>query len=255
MHFTFSYIKHYFGSIKLHGVHSPFVFDLEMKCFKDKTNYLEYKQLEIYNKILLENKETILLTDLSQSAHISKNNTQKVADIDKQTSISKKKQRLLFRLTNYLNFKNTLVLGSSLSKATVALAINNKNRVTTVEGCKLTAAFAENTLKKIGCPEVFVISDTFENILNQPFNFMPDCVYIKENQTKEDILNYFYKLLPLVHNDSVLIFNDIYHSKEITKAWIEIAAHQKVTASIDTFYWGLVFFRKEQEKQSFTIRL
>lgn len=226
-----------------------------MKCFKDKTIYPEYKQLETYNNIFLENKNTISVTDFGQGSRVFKNNTRKIADIAKHAGISKKRQRLLLRLANYLNFKNTLELGTSLGKSTIALAINNKNRVTTVEGCKMTAAFAKNALKKIGCPKVLVISDSFENVLNQPLNFIPDCVYIDGNHNKEDTLNYFEKLLPLVHNDTVLIFDDIYWSKEMTTAWNEIAVHPKVTVSIDTFYWGLVFFRKEQEKESFTIRL
>lgn len=255
MYLIYSFIKHYFRSIKLHGVHSPFVFQLETNCFKDKTIYREYKQLENYNKILSENKGTITVTDFGQGSRVFKNNTRKIADIAKHAGISKKRQRLLFRLANYLKFENTLELGTSLGKATVALAINNQNQVTTVEGCKNTAAVAKSALKKIGCLEVSVIYDTFENVLNQPLGFTPDCVYIDGNHNKEDTLNYFEKLLPWVHNDTVLIFDDIYWSKEMTAAWKDIAAHHKVTVSIDTFYWGLVFFRKEQEKESFTIRL
>jgi hypothetical protein len=38
-------------------------------------------------------------------------------------------------------------------------------------------------------------------------------------------------------------------------AWEEIKTHPEVRVSIDTFFLGLVFFRKEQVKQHFTIRL
>ncbi len=248
-----SFIKFFFRSIKLHGVHSPFVFQLETKCFKDKTNYPEYKQLETYNNILSENKKTITVTDFGQGSRIFKNNTRKIADIAKHAGISKKRQRLLFRMANYLQFKNTLELGTSLGKATVALAINKQNKVRTVEGCQNTAAVAKSTLKEIGCPDVTILNDSFEKVLDEPLIFKPDCIYIDGNHNKEDTLKYFHKLLPQVHNDTVLIFDDIYWSKDMTKAWKEIADHPKVTVSIDTFYWGLIFFRKEQEKQSFTI--
>lgn len=248
-----SFIKFFFRSIKLHGVHSPFVFQLDTKCFKDKTNYPEYKQLETYNNILSENKKTITVTDFGQGSRIFKNNTRKIADIAKHAGISKKRQRLLFRMANYLQFKNTLELGTSLGKATVALAINKQNQVTTIEGCQNTAVVAKSTLKEIGITDVSILNDTFEKVLNEPLSFIPDCIYIDGNHNKEDTLNYFHKLLHQVHNDTVLIFDDIYWSKDMTKAWKEIADHPKVTVSIDTFYWGLIFFRKEQEKQSFTI--
>ena len=58
-----------------------------------------------------------------------------------------------------------------------------------------------------------------------------------------------------VHNDSVIIFDDIYWSKDMTDAWWQIIANEKVTLSIDTFQWGMVFFRKEQPKQHFVIRI
>jgi len=39
------------------------------------------------------------------------------------------------------------------------------------------------------------------------------------------------------------------------KAWNEIKNHKAVTLTIDLFYVGIVFFRKEnKQKQHFTIR-
>jgi predicted O-methyltransferase YrrM len=83
----------------------------------------------------------------------------------------------------------------------------------------------------------------------------PDLIYFDGNHQKEATLHYFEKLLPLAHNDSVFIFDDIHWSGEMEEAWEQIKAHPRVRVSIDTFYWGLVFFRKEQEKEHFTIRL
>jgi hypothetical protein len=39
------------------------------------------------------------------------------------------------------------------------------------------------------------------------------------------------------------------------ETWGIIKKHPKVTITIDTFQWGLVFFRKEQEKEHFVIRV
>ncbi|HET8753957.1 MAG TPA: class I SAM-dependent methyltransferase, partial [Salinimicrobium sp.] len=72
---------------------------------------------------------------------------------------------------------------------------------------------------------------------------------------KEATLNYFEKLLPLAHNDSVFIFDDIHWSAEMEEAWEIIKEHPSVKISIDTFQWGIVFFRKEQEKEHFWIRM
>lgn len=82
-----------------------------------------------------------------------------------------------------------------------------------------------------------------------------DLIYFDGNHQKEATLNYFNKLLPLAHNNSVFIFDDIHWSKGMEEAWEEIKAHPRVRVSIDSFFWGLIFFREEQEKEHFTLRL
>ena len=62
-------------------------------------------------------------------------------------------------------------------------------------------------------------------------------------------------LLPTAHNDSLFIFDDIYWSKGMTEAWEIIKEHPQVTVTVDLFNWGLVFFRKEQAKEHFKIRV
>ncbi len=54
------------------------------------------------------------------------------------------------------------------------------------------------------------------------------------------------------HNNSILFINDIYKNKRI---WEELIQQQKIKVSINMFYCGIVFFRKEQEKQHFKIRI
>ncbi|MFD1079748.1 O-methyltransferase, partial [Longispora fulva] len=79
--------------------------------------------------------------------------------------------------------------------------------------------------------------------------------YFDGNHQKKATLEYFEKLFPTAHNDSVFIFDDIHWSKEMEEAWEEIKAHPAVRVTIDTFSWGFVFFRREQEKEHFTIRV
>jgi hypothetical protein len=38
------------------------------------------------------------------------------------------------------------------------------------------------------------------------------------------------------------------------EAWEIIKSHPKVTVTIDTFQWGIIFFRQEQAKEYFVIR-
>nr|WP_299341051.1 hypothetical protein [Allomuricauda sp.] len=58
-----------------------------------------------------------------------------------------------------------------------------------------------------------------------------------------------------LHNDSMVIFNGIHLSRESSHNWSQVVELKKITASIDLYYCGLVFLRKEQVKQHFRIRI
>lgn len=79
-------------------------------------------------------------------------------------------------------------------------------------------------------------------------------VYINTSK-KATALHYFEQLLPSVKNDSVWIFTNIHSCREMEAAWHSIIKHDMVTVTIDTFYFGFVFFRREQGREHFTIRL
>ena len=68
-------------------------------------------------------------------------------------------------------------------------------------------------------------------------------------------MDYFEILLPTITNETIWIFDDLHWSKDMEESWEIIKIHPKVTVTIDTFQWGLVFFRKEQEKEHFVIRV
>ena len=80
-----------------------------------------------------------------------------------------------------------------------------------------------------------------------------DFVFFDGNHKKKPTLSYFKQCLEVAHEDSIFIFDDIYWSTEMTEAWQEIKKHPKVTLSIDCFEMGIVFFKKEQAKEHFTV--
>lgn len=55
-----------------------------------------------------------------------------------------------------------------------------------------------------------------------------------------------------IHNDSLIIIQDL--RKQLGE-WKKAIAHPKITVSMDCFSLGILFVRKEQVKEHFTIRL
>jgi hypothetical protein len=58
-----------------------------------------------------------------------------------------------------------------------------------------------------------------------------------------------------LHNDSLIIFNDIYKNSKSCAYWSNFIKWKEVSVSIDMFYCGAIFIREEQQKEHFTIRI
>lgn len=94
---------------------------------------------------------------------------------------------------------------------------------------------------------IWEVNDTS---VEKPFTETFDLVSFPQPDLKN-----FEQLLPTLTNDSVWVFFKIHSNSENEKTWKEIKNHEKVTVTVDTFRLGLVFFRKEQRKEHFTIRV
>lgn len=263
-----SYLKFLWHSKNEHGVHSPFVFNLVTKCFYDRTKYPEYTILKQYRNALFQNKNTIEVTDFGAGSRVFKSNIREISAIAKNAGISKKRAALLFRLVRYFQPNSILEIGTSLGLATSALALgiraageqsgaDSKVKITTLEGCPNTAKVAQEQFVKFGFDAINSQVTEFSSYLKSSDfqNTTFDFIYFDGNHSKEATLAYFNLLLPSAINNSVWIFDDIHWSKEMEDAWDIIQKHPKVTVTLDTFQWGFVFFRKEQEKEHFTIRI
>ncbi len=255
-HLITSYFSFLSKATNQHGVHSPFVYNLVTKCFYDTTKFENYQTLKEYRKTLYNNSQKIAVTDFGAGSKVFKTNERSIQQIAKNAGITSKRAKLLFRISKYFQFEKSLELGTSLGMATAALAMGNKNgQVTSLEGCPETAKMASNMLQTFQVSNIKIKTTEFSSYLNQIQNEKFDCIYFDGNHQKAPTLSYFESLLNTTHNDTVWIFDDIHWSKEMTEAWEIIKAHPKVTVTIDTFYWGFVFFRREQRKENFRIRL
>ncbi len=58
-----------------------------------------------------------------------------------------------------------------------------------------------------------------------------------------------------IDNDSMLLVKGIYKSKSNTKDWIAVKNLEHVTVTLDLYHCGIAFFRKEQAKEHFKIRI
>jgi predicted O-methyltransferase YrrM len=160
-------------------------------------------------------------------------------------------------LVNRFQPEEVLELGTSLGISSAYLAsANSKIKVITIEGCKEIAEKAKENFKKLGLQNIEQHLGNFDDVLPQLLSEKKkiDFVFFDGNHRKEPTLNYFKQCLAHAHEGSIFIFDDIYWSSEMKEAWNEIKMNERVTVTLDLFFMGIVFFRKEQVKQHFIIR-
>lgn len=240
----------------LNSIHSPFVFDLASQIIQSYDQYYCFISIERERQKLLKNKKSIEIEDYGAGSKKFKSNLRIISDIAKTSLKPPRQAQFLYKLINHLEYKNIIELGTSLGITSAYLASSNSNiKVVTIEGSKAISEIAQNTFNELNIKNIKLINNTFDKALPLELNNKIDCFFIDGNHTKEATLRYFEQFLPFSHNNSVIIFDDIYWSKEMTEAWETIKKHPTTQISIDLFHLGLIFFRKEQPKQHFKIKL
>lgn len=249
--FLFKYLKYLLSAKTAHGIHSPFVFELYNAVINKKSNYYIFEKIEHLRKKLLISQKEIDVTDLGTG----KSGKRMVRDIAERSAKDKKYCALLFRLAYHFKPTTILELGTSLGISTAYLASSNLNsKVITIEGCPNTASEARKNFQSLDLQNIESITGNFDDVLCQLPIANCQLVFFDGNHKKEPTLKYFSQCLEFAHTHSVFVFDDIHWSDEMEEAWEEIKSHPKVTVSIDLFFMGLIFFRKEQAKEHFVVR-
>lgn len=242
-----------------HGIHSPFIYDFNCTILNDKTQYPEYKVVEKQRSQLFRNSNLIEIIDFGAGKGRSNYSThrRRVKDIAARSGISVKHGRLLHRIVRQYKPKVMLEMGTSLGISTMYQAsAAPHSRLLAMEGCASTAEFALTNLNAIGASDVQITMGNFDNVLPGLLEQtgVIDYAFVDGNHTRVATLNYFNQLVQHSDNDSVFIFHDIHWSADMEKAWEEIKKHERVIVTIDLFFMGLVFFRKELSRQHFILR-
>lgn len=200
---------------KGHGIHSPFVFKFVIDVLNDERLFYAF-----------ENIESIVNADFN----------------------NKKFNRLLFRITDYYQPKSILLIDEALGITTCYIALANTSA--TVYSHFL------HTEKDKKAKEVVTKckADNCHFVTSIDEKKQYDFVYV-DAQTETQLSTVLNQILPITHQQSFIIINNIHRSEELEAQWLHLQTNSAVTLTIDLFQIGLVFFRPENKiAQHFTIR-
>lgn len=255
--FVKDYLLHRLKAKNRHGLHSPFVYKLVDTVIYDYADSKVYQEIENIRKKLLVDNRMITITDLGAGSLLNNNKQKRVGDIAANALKQPKLAQLLYRLAAHFKPRNMIELGTCLGITTLYLQKAAPDaHVYTMEGCPQTAGVAKETFKQAGLDAVELITGNFDDNLPGVINNLDqlDFIFVDGNHQKDATLKYFEWCLPKVHEDTLLIFDDIYWSEGMKEAWAQIKAHPQVTVTVDLFWIGLVFFKSGRVKEDFLIR-
>ncbi|HEY9886178.1 MAG TPA: class I SAM-dependent methyltransferase [Vampirovibrionales bacterium] len=250
------YIKYLIRAFHLHGIHSPFVYQLNEEVFQERTPFYCFDEIESIRAKLVLTKKTIGVDDFGAGSKKSSKYNRRICDIAKTSIKRPKYSQLLYRLIYHFKPTTILELGTSLGISAAYMAkANPKAKVVSIEGASELSKVAEINCKKLSIDNLKLVSGNFDSTLEKELKSIGqlDFAFFDGNHKKEPTLNYFEHCLTYATEDSIFVFDDIYWSKEMTEAWKEIKKHPKVTITVDCFEMGVVFFKKEQAKEHFTV--
>lgn len=257
IHAAFSLIRFYIQADTYYRVHSPFVFQFIQTIIEDNRKYYIFDKVEALRIELNKNKTKIEVQDLGAGSKKSNNTIRSIQSIAKTAVSPSYQSEVLFKIAKEIKALYTIELGTSLGISAISLAgYSTKNQVHTLEGCRSILEVAKVNFEILKTGNIKTYLGHFDQTLPEVLKniHQVDLCYIDGNHAKEPTLKYFDMCLPHIHKQSVIIFDDIYWSKDMSEAWEIIKSNKKVKFTIDLYYFGIVFFNEDiKEVQHFKI--
>lgn len=257
IYLAFRYLNYFIKSGDAHSLQSPFAYDFYTKIIKATIDNPEFYKIEILRQNLKKDKTQILITDLGAGSGINKENSRSIASICANSQKKSSLAKLIYRIILNQKPSVSIDLGTSLGLTTLYESIAYKEgKIYTFEGCANTSALAKENFKTIGVQNIELVVGNIDSTLPSCLKNIKEVnfAFFDANHRYEPTLRYFNLCLEKANEDSIFIFDDIYWSEEMMAAWAEIKKHPSVTMTMDLFYLGIVFFRKKQPVQHFTLR-
>ena len=244
------YLKFVIQGTNKYNIHSPLVHNFIENVLDSSIKYYAFLGIEHIREELKKQKDQINTKDFGAVAKTIKSSNISIGELTKKVQSKSKKAQLLFRLTVFFQKKNILEIGTSLGLTTSYFANTDKRaKVTTIEADPIICKWAQKNFNKLKLNNIHLINNSFDEILPDIFKKNFDLIFFDGNHSKEATLKYFYWALEYVKEESIFIFDDINWSHEMREAWIEICKCSEVMLSLDLFSLGIVFFKKNRQKE------
>lgn len=249
------FIKYWLYQVNEHSLHSPFLYHFYTQIIK-ADSVTGFERLERLRKELLNSKESLEVTELGAGSRIDNGQTRKIADITRHASTPPSFSRLLHRIITDQQYNTILELGTSLGQNTLYMQQASPNgKIYTLEGSPEIARKAQEHFDAFEADSIQLIEGNIDKTLADVLKEIShiDLAYLDANHRYEPTLRYFEQILPRLHDQSLVVIDDIHWSREMNEAWKKLRNHPRVSLSLDLFEGGLLFFNPELKKEHYIL--
>lgn len=210
----------------------------------------------MYND-LLKDSTALDLHDLGAGSVLGDGKSPRVSQFVRHSSISHKYGRLLSRLVHSIKPSTIIELGTGAGFSTMYMGVaDDHTKIFSVEGCSAISELAELNIKNLGLKNTEIFTGSFKEILPNILQKIrhPLFVFIDGDHIGEHLTGYYETMLPLANENTVFAFDDIRWSKSMEQTWKNLIERQEVSVSIDLFRVGILYLKKNIQKQHWVIK-
>ena len=248
--------KHWLTAKRLNAIHSPFVFEFATEVLPHVLSP-DGRKVEALRHQLKRSKEVISYQDhgAGRGGNALAITEATVGQLAATASRRPRMGELLHRICAHYQPRHCLEFGTHLGISTLyqVTALKDAHFVT-MEGAASLATKAAAHFASFEVNPKVMVGEFAETLLQlKQADFHPGYVFIDGNHRYEPTMAYFEELLPMMQDGGLMVFDDIYWSREMRRAWEEICGHPEVSVSIDLFTLGLCWVKKAQAKEHFRL--
>jgi predicted O-methyltransferase YrrM len=227
-------------------MHSPYLFDAMRYVFDAKRQYYAFREIEGIRHSLGKSPVQVSPNGLGAPSRKAFRRPRTVGDVISVSTSSAFKCQCLFRLALFLEAKTILEIGSAAGVSTAYLASTSANAIVhAFEGNPVLADHVERVARALELQNIRVHKGAFAQavpaVLDEIKHF--DLAFLDGNHRHKPTLTHFQLLKDRLSEDSVIVVDDIRWSEEMWRAWKELSADSAVTAALDIYSFGMLFFR------------
>jgi len=247
------YLKFLVRSKNVHRIHSPFIFHLLHKVILNRNAFAA--ELEALKKIATAHEANSTMMVQAGIGASKAQVRQTFGAIARRTAQSQFWRAALYKIAADVKPDVILELGTGSGITALYMAEGSKKTLITIEGDPAIFSMAQLLFADQNCP-ITCINGMFDEVLPKILTRLSGkvMVYIDGNHTYEATTRYFEMIKPVLREDAIVILDDIYWSAGMLEAWNEIKQDAFVQQSVDFYRLGMLFFRKHQAREHFTLR-